>query len=498
MARKISHTLTLQGSLVAITPLHTGSADTGHTSDMPLAVNGRGEFYLPGTSIAGAIRAWEQAQEQDEIWGYMLDNKLGDKLGHASFMIVEDAQAMDAPLAELWHGIGINRRWGGANEHSKFDRQLLPQGTHFSFRLQREVSNEAKIEEARASMGRLLLALEGGEIPFGGGTTRGFGKLRLEKAEGKETRWSNKVGILSWLENKQRDASGNWKMACEPGASNTHNFAIEIHWQPKGPLMSKAARDGMAVDALPFVSRISDGKYALTLPGSGIKGALRQHAERIVRTVLRDDGKAAAGQHFDQVDVPLVRELFGAARPVDSAKEGVAKAAKGKLSVDTCYASDDALTQQDWDDLDVSDESWRITTHPLTRTDHVAIDRWTGGAADKALFNAVEPLKTIQWEPIRLNLNCCRGLPLQELALLWLALRDLCAGGIPLGFGVNRGYGDLEVNTITLRGLNCGLVNANLAVKDGKIVEEDIIDLLGCLKYAWMDWIKSNQTGGKP
>ena len=508
MARNITHTLILEGSLVALTPLYTGSADTGHNSDMPLAVNGRSEFYLPGTSIAGAIRAWEQAQDDDEIWGYAKDKT---EEGNASFIIVDDAPAKDAPLTELWHGIGIDRRWGGigidrrwggAKEGVKFDRQVLPQGTRFCFRLQREVSDGATIEQARTCMGQLLKALEAGDIPFGGGVTRGFGRIKLEGATGKETDWSGKAGILSWLKGEVGDALDDWRVACDSTQTPTRTIAIEIHWQPKGPLMSKAARDGMAVDALPFISRNREGSYALVLPGSGIKGALRQHAERIVRTVLDSHEGATAEQHFDQVNVRLVRDLFGAARPADSGskkKKEEAKAAKGKLSVDTCYA-EFALTQTEWDNLDTSANPWRDTTHLMTRADHVAIDRWTGGAADSALFNSVEPAKSIKWQPIRLTLDCRRGMPLPELALLWLTLRDLCAGRIPLGFGVNRGYGDLAVYKITLQGLDaldCEPPVAELAVSEGSIEEKDIAQLMGELKQTWIDWINSNQAGGK-
>lgn len=36
------------------------------------------------------------------------------------------------------------------------------------------------------------------------------------------------------------------------------------------------------------------------------------------------------------------------------------------------------------------------------------------------------------------------------IALLLLTLKDAADGLVPLGFGVNRGYGDIEVGSITL------------------------------------------------
>lgn len=492
MARYISHTLILEGELVAETPLHIGGADTGHTTDMPLAVNGRGGFYLPGTSLAGAIRTWWRASAEDAVWGYAQGNE-----GHASFVLVDDAPAVDGPCAELWHGVGIDRRTGGACKGIKFDREVLPQGTRFKFRLTREVADRSAVDQARQQMGTLLAALETGSIPFGGGTTRGFGRLSLKNSKGLEVDWGGKAGLLIWLGSQGQgdDATvSRWRTQREGAVRASDHVDIQVYWQPRGPLMSKSARDGMAVDMLPFVSRNRDGNEAMVLPGSAIKGALRSHAERIVRTVLGEDGKAVSDRHFEQVDVPLVCELFGTARPADKKKGSVpdkeTKVARGLLAVDTCY-SVLALDRAGWNRLDVDAESWRNTRQSLCKADHVAIDRWTGGASDGALFSAVEPDRSVQWQPLRLRLDCRRGASLPVLALLWLVLADLVAGRVPLGFGVNRGYGDLVVRRVTLSGLGqFGLKDVDLAVDRGNLESEEIVKRL---KPAWTAWLAEQQ-----
>lgn len=496
MARNIDYTLILEGELVAETPLHIGGADNADTIDMPLAVNGKGEYYLPGTSIAGAIKAWEQGA--NDSWGYAEKSE-----GHASFIIVDDAPALgDNPVAELWHGVGIDRRYGGAFEGVKFDRQVLPQGTRFNFRLQREVPAGVKPHLARIEMQYLKVALENGDILFGGSVTRGFGRLTLKNAQAREIEWGSRDGIFEWLKNPNgKDTADEWSSALANAEHIEKPIApirIEIHWQPRGPLMSKSAQDGISADMLPFITRNYKGEMALALPGSGIKGALRQHAERIVRTVC--DLELKNEQHFDQVDVPLVTKLFGATRSKDEKVNGKSQAtggARALLAVDTCY-SKFSLEQTEWDARDAGSANW--TERSLYKADHVAIDRWTGGASDGALFNTVEPDKSIKWEPIHLTLNCRRGKPLPELALLWLTLRDLCAGRIPLGFGVNRGFGDLTVNKIMLQGLealNCGLEIAELTVSEGAIEVTAIANLMDELKKEWTGWIKSNDRGGK-
>lgn len=481
MARTISHTLLLTGVLVADAPLHVGSADTGHESDLPLAVDGKNRFYLPGSSLAGALRAWERAAADDPVWGFAH----GDR-GQASQVLVDDAPARDAPLAELWHGIGIDRHDGGAARRVKFDRQVLPRGSRFDFRLLREVALGHDLATARVQMGRIARALESGEIPFGGGSTRGYGRLLLRDARARETQWNTRDGMLAWLDGEDADVLGRWRTAAGAAAADSC-LRISIEWQPRGPLMSKAARDGLAVDSLPFVSQDGNG-LALTLPGSSIKGALRSHAERIVRTVRGDDLPRAATQHTDQLAVDLVRELFGSARPADAATAtGALPGARALLSVDTCYATA-ALADAELALFDAAREDWRDSVH-LARADHVAIDRWTGGAADSLLYSAIEPRRCV-WQPIRLRFRAASGTAPEDtaaLALLWLTLRDFCAGRIALGYGANRGYGDLRVSRLTIDWPGTGEQRI-LPVNDGAIDESGITGRLARMKQAWQEW----------
>lgn len=271
--------------------------------------------------------------------------------------------------------------------------------------------------------------------------------------------------------------------------------------------MSKAALDGSVVDGLPFTSarggKADDPERAMVLPGSSIKGALRSHAERIVRSVLGldavrlDDGRS---RHLDQVKVPLVDRLFGAARPPrrglgSTALDG---GARGWLRVASCY-SKLVLPASRWEALVDQSEAWAETgwnakgPRQFYRADHVAVDRWTGGAADGLLYSAIEPAASIAWEPIELRLDPAPNAdPKAALALLWLVLRDLAAGRLALGFGANRGYGAIRVERIALDGLDALDQNpacCELAVDDGRIDERQAQALIDALKQAWSAWL---------
>lgn len=496
MARRLERTLRIEGDLVAETPLHLGGAGASAQSDMPFALDGRGRYYLPGTSIAGAIRAHCRDFDEEQLWGFAK----GADQGAASRIIVDDAPALRLPAVELWHGNGIDRRWGTAADQVKYDREVLPRGTRFAFRLQLEIGNEQDIGARRGLAAWLLDELESGRIPFGAGATRGLGRVRLENAICNEQDWSSPRGILSWLEQgTATDCRAAWTKALAnfvPPESRAW-LELTIHWKPKGPLMSKSARDGVVVDGLPFLSRLANGELALTLPGAGIKGAWRSHAERIIRAVRGADDKVRSDKHHEQVDVPLAAELFGRARPEDpKAGKPDAKGSKGLLAFRTCYAHF-SLPVARWSELENDDNQWRSppsSARPMTKAMHVAVDRWTGGAADGLLYSAVEPGR-IGWEPIRPRIDVSRS-PLAELALFWLTLRDFCGGRIPLGYGVNRGYGDLNVEAIQITvpdALQPGLGQVTVKVTDGVIDEAPLKALMQRLESAWSEWVQQQR-----
>jgi CRISPR/Cas system CSM-associated protein Csm3 (group 7 of RAMP superfamily) len=90
----------------------------------------------------------------------------------------------------------------------------------------------------------------------------------------------------------------------------------------------------------------------------------------------------------------------------------------------------------------------------LRRTEHVAIDRWTGGASDGRLFSEYEP-HGFTFEPLRFRLHLGR-LPGHQRAvaimLLLITVRELAEGRLPLGGRTTRGYGCVSVTGIRVTG----------------------------------------------
>lgn len=578
MARRISSRLTITGKLVAQTPLHVGGYGDSPDTDLPLAQNGKGEWYVAGTSIAGVLRSWCEKNFSHakihngrplikEVFGF----QNGDE-GQASFISIEDAtvESADEVLTEVRDSVGIDRFYGTAAEGAKYDRAVLPRGTCLNFEMhveigaKRESNPKGKSEEDRrgeteqesknrkeqtkAIIGCLLNALEDEQIRFGASKTRGLGRVRLENIVIKEQSLDsfdilkalNDCATLLTIDELNNDS-------VKPLANA--RLEIKIGWRPRLPVMVKAGYDGIGVDMLPLTSGVGKGKLALCLPGSSIKGALRSHAERIIRTLLHDCPCTKDKKFNEQIDaLPLIEELFGTRgkskaegkSPDENRKCKSSPSSRlglGALAVDDCYA-EQPINAKQWGGVEVAgvkdDESfygwelwkrlrevddWRDEFASSKDEDklpideykkdsrrfrinhHVAIDRWTGGASEGALYSVLAPGE-IEWEEMHLTLDFdrLRGVELPALMLLLLVLRDIAGNRLPFGFATNRGMGEIEVKQISLKGgnlkgeLECLNRDGDdwLVLSEGSFAGLDK-GLKSKLEEEWTQWLSSNQ-----
>jgi CRISPR/Cas system CSM-associated protein Csm3 (group 7 of RAMP superfamily) len=468
MARKIQSRLKINSRLVSETPLHVGGYGNSPDTDLPLAQNGRGDWYVPGTSIAGVLRNWVRSRFGKTIVENIFGFQDGDN-GHASFILIEDATLDNSKeiLPEIRDGVGIDRFYGVAADKAKYDRAILPRGTRLNLEMRVEIGEQHDENQIKSVVGYLLQALKNEQIRFGASKTRGLGRVKLESIDIKEQKFIgfeilsalNKGGKSLTIEDLKNDS-------VRPYASE--KLEIKISWNPRLPVMIKAGYDGIGVDILPLVSGNGEDKVSLCLPGSSIKGVFRSHAERIMRTLL--DYSSAMGKEFhDQLDsIPLVEELFGAR---NKSKDEFTNKSKhlglGALAIDDCYAkkqmerdiwqrveratADPLLSSENWELRNLIDPVLKhpdcISSSRYEISHHVSIDRWTGGASDGALFSVLAP-HGVEWEEMRLTLDLKRIPENKRLAcvsLLLFVLRDLAQDRIPLGFATNRGMGEIEV-----------------------------------------------------
>lgn len=496
MARDLKAVFDVNALLTAAVPIHVGNADKEMAQDAPVAVNGKGEPYIPGTSIAGPLRAWwQEAFDSDVIWGRIEDKNNRGPGGYASIISVEDAPAQlmkDGPL-ELRDGVGIDRYSGAAATNIKYDRQILPAGTTFGLKLRLEVPSKIidtkwSIPDAdtlERQMIALLVALETGEIRFGAAKTRGLGRMVASKIAYKRYDFGTRAGILHRLSGKTAaDAWDDLKKKAAP-VDRKERVTLLLRWSANTPVLNKAAQEGLTIDALPLTTTRPGRNGSERVPvitGSSIKGVLRSHAERICRTLDLmaetevNKGPMESRSHLDQISVPLVEALFGGPGKA-IVKKQASRVGLGALGVEDCLIGQPISTEQWQSILDAkspnADDAVRTAQDVVDATawkgarisQHVAIDRWTGGAADGLLFNRLEP-ETAQGEHFRLSLDLKRiGSDDPRVTtgaaavLLLFVLRDFVNGKIPVGFGTNRGLGSVVVTGFEI-------VNAGSAARD--------------------------------
>ncbi|MBB4913986.1 RAMP superfamily CRISPR-associated protein [Streptosporangium saharense] len=475
--RHLTSRVRARGWLLTTAPLHVGGLGHDPSDPLPIALDGQGRPYVPGTTLAGVLRHWMDGAQPgtlDGLWGS------AEEKGHASRVVVADglvtteprldehalpAAPLDVAALEFRPSVGIDRVTGAAAPEFLYGRAVIPAGHYVRLEIDVESNEEADLDEAR--MDALLTALRAGKVRVGAATGRGLGAVRLldDPFEMVVDRFDSPEGLPAVLrDDPARRRGAEPSRRTDPALPPARQVLdIRVEWRPLAPVMVRAGAGGLFADTLPLTTRVDRRHVTLVLPGGSIKGALRGHAEFVERTAREGgppapsappgaspaDYSAAFRAQLDQL--PAVRALFGAAR--DGRERGA-----GALRAEECAA---LVTVPDelWDaaiggEPDESDSVRdRLEDLGMARSDHVSLDRWTGGAADGRLFTVLEP-HAVGWEPIRLSVDLTRlgsGSDV-ALALLLVTLRDLAEGRIPLGASANRGFGDIEVTEVVLTG----------------------------------------------
>ena len=406
MSRKIIAKITVKGTLNTVTPLSIGGTGMGEHVDIELATDGSGQCYIPGTSLAGAVRSWcERHIEIEEFFGNN-DNQTG-----ASRIFMYDLP-VPSVIKERRHGISISDETGTVRDGFFYTRALLPRGTSIPFGLELDVTDE----NDGGTLALILEALQTGTIRLGGCKTRGMGKVILKDVDVNYYDFNDSTGLDRWLNNEPASIK-TLDGFNKPEQKNQTLYHVTIHWKPEAGLMVKSGYDGIETKIMPLISGVDEGgrKISPVIPGSSLKGIFRSHARKIINTISCDER--------------IVEDMFGHQEKT------------GRVMIDDVYCNtDNPVELEAW--IDEEPDALNAFT---SENQHVAIDRFTGGASEGALYNARPVNKS--WEPINITLNTfpeiSEELLKQELALLKLLVRDFSEGYISIGFGSNRGLGKI-------------------------------------------------------
>lgn len=526
MSRTVRHRWVLTGMLVAQSAVHVGGIGEGPATSLGTARDGQDRPLLPGTSLAGAIRAALGALDpaEERLWGRIsgrLPRGGDDGTGEASWVWVADATAPADTVPEVRESVSIDRIHGVAARGHLFTREVLPIGTRFSFQLRVDdpepAGHDGPPSAAERLVRRIADLLRGPSFTLGAATTRGLGRVRLDEAGLHRYCLHDRAGMIATLR-----GTGTEITLSEPdtGAFPARLLRVRVPWRPHGPLMVQLAVEGEVVDAVPLTARTPDA-VRLLLPGSSIKGALRSHAERIVRTARDVTAPEPLLDQLKATGQEPVGILFGTAGEQQTQR---GDGRRGALTARECLGGVE-LSAELWaglrlprypvadpptgtDDRNgaqqaarqraeltrlqnaVTELNAKVAGMWFTITPHNAVDRWTGGAADSLLFATLEPhtQDPQAWAPIVLEIDTGRlgdQFP-TALALLLFLLRDLCDGLIPFGHGTTRGMGAVRVDPAEVT-VEAGAAVPLRAELHGRSLAELLGDteLTGQLERAW-------------
>lgn len=426
------------GTLVLESAVHLGGEGSASV-DMPVLRDARaGVPLLPGTTFTGALRG----ALADRLAGYakaeppavsaLFGGARGDEVGSQSPLIVFDAlgELPPASAIEIRDGVAISPATGTAEEHKKYDFEVLPAGTRFPVRVDLLLppppsGGGRQSFDERALLGALASALDAfsnGEGSLGARRSRGLGRVRATW-QVRRFDLTTGDGWLAWLTcdlspdsmGESRSASLKVLNDSAPAAlrplalpaDERERIVITAKLIPKHDLLLRSP--GTKPNDPDVVYLQSGGEPIL--PGTSIAGVVRAQALRIAQLVRGEKGDAE--QWVNSIFGPR----FEGQRPLPGTSPIASR-------------------------LRIS-ETRLVGASPAQQT-RIAIDRFTQGVVDSALFDEGTSVGGSAEVTVEL-----RNPQDSELGLVLLVLKDLLDGWLPVGgtSSVGRGvfHGSAEV-----------------------------------------------------
>jgi CRISPR/Cas system CSM-associated protein Csm3 (group 7 of RAMP superfamily) len=378
-----------------------------------LARDGVGRPVLRGTALAGAVRAaWEaHGGVNTERWFGRANETDDDAFVPSQVRFRDVVLGNEAAGGELRMHNAVDRHTGAVRDGAVFSVEALPPGTGGEVIVLVDDSDEDPAQ-GRAVLSRIALILNGG-VTLGGQRARGIGRVVLRGgAQYCRHDLATLDGASSWMDESRALRDGAAEHPAISGealeVAQTGPEALRVTFTlaiPRG--QDLCVGDGAAHDftAAPQRVRGRDGEMYWRLPGSTLRGIFRAWVTRLAARA----GKPVADSHarhatngaatgeelgwgFDDkkrreeiidqlsddparleplVPCPVMR-LFGSLY------------ARGRVHVSDGLSP--CAEPAQWED---AQRHQRGRGTDWQRRKHVAVDRFTGGATDGALFEHV-------------------------------------------------------------------------------------------------------------
>jgi CRISPR/Cas system CSM-associated protein Csm3 (group 7 of RAMP superfamily) len=231
------------------TPLSIGSGQRGLITDRLVAKDANHLPYIPGTSLAGVLRhAFSESKfDAGQYFGTSGEDGHGSAIkisaahlvGEDGTTVIEGFQSIDFSkgyynyfnrLPERDHVRMNGKGVADAENHGKYDEQLVHKGTRFAFEMELMGNNTDA-----SSWAELLNLLASPIFRIGAGTRKGFGKIKIIKEQSKVkvfdlTKKDDLLAYLSKSSSLNFDCSQweNLQIADNQKLENWTNFKLQL------------------------------------------------------------------------------------------------------------------------------------------------------------------------------------------------------------------------------------------------------------------------------
>ena len=434
----ITRRLYARGLWTLESPAHFGGKENG-TADMCLLRDSQERLFIPAGSIVGAGRSylarkclsWDKYNQGGNKEPAELKQLFGgaEKDEDMSALFVADASCQQGKT-QVRDGVRIDAASGTADDGAKFDVEVVEPGAAFMLKLECVIRCDDDPEKMKRLFSALLHGFQEGAIRLGARTQRGYGRGKVPDWDVRELEMTCAADVVAWL---RRDVwshpAGSFRV--EPLLVDRRSFFhIEARFALETSLLirSPSEEGDEEGEKAPDFAHLQSGGKPIT-PGTSWGGVLRQRAALIARTI---------GWNGCEVK-KVIEGMFG---PVH---EPARRAGKG------LWASR------------VQVEEHIVRNVKSRKQQRVAIDRFTGGSLESALFSEEPVFPRAGDDPSQagddhiqtgddytaddhhLTLELTLEEPDDaEIGLLLLVLRDLWNGEAALGGETSNGRGTLS------------------------------------------------------
>lgn len=423
-SRQIEKRIIFRTDLTLQSPVHFGNGDTDISTDMPLLTSGTEESpLLLGSSLCGALRAYlssktigyrQQSKETnvvDLLFGSAKNRKgTGKQIDYGQSRVVVSDSIGNYITQEQRYGVRLKTGSRTTDDGALYSYKLWGKGTIFPIVIQLQILEGDDEKLLSSALSEALIGLSNGQIMLGAKMSRGFGQVRASDWQIEEYDLTKADGLVSWLSEKDKPKSRTIEKITDFACADKElidcreELSVELMLSLDSSILIRSRIGLKPTDPdVVHIQRQSGVEHSseAIIPGTSWAGALRARTEKILSLFCSSENAKI-----------MLSSLFGSDNN-ETVKRSASRLLVSESVIENCHED---LVQQ-----------------------RVAIDPFTGGAKDTALFDE-NPVYTKPEVRVLLDFKIINPKE-QDIGIALLLIKDLWTGDLPIGGGISIGRG---------------------------------------------------------